>query len=168
MSAIIITVLTLVAFGFAFYPLFREERWAFATERAVNPHLENLLSAREATYGAIKDLESDHAQGKLSDADYQALRAKYESKALLILQELNLVELRASTHAQHKSPSRVCARCGEAYSAADKFCRRCGAQLGMPACENCGTAIQPEWKFCKQCGAPIGAQSGVSLGVCGD
>jgi len=156
MSAIIITVLTLIAFGFAFYPLFREERWANATERAVNPHVENLLLAREATYSAIKDLESDHAQGKLSEADYQDVRAKYENKALLILQELNLVELRASTQVQHKVSSPTCARCGEAYSPADKFCRRCGAPLGAPACVNCGTAIQPEWKFCKQCGAPLG------------
>ena len=157
MSAIFIAVLALVALGLALYPLFREERWAYATEPGINPHLENLLSAREATYSAIKDLESDHAQGKLSDADYQAVRAKYENRALLILQELNLVELRASTQVQHKVSSPACARCGEAYSPADKFCRRCGAPLGAPACANCGMAIQPEWKFCKQCGAPIGA-----------
>jgi len=38
---------------------------------------------------AIKDLENDHAMGKLSDADYRTLRAKYETKAVAILQELD-------------------------------------------------------------------------------
>lgn len=156
MSAIIITVLTMSALGFAFYPLFREEQRAFAMERAVNPRIENLLSAREATYGAIKDLESDHAQGKLSDADYQALRAKHENKALTILQELDICEINAAAGAKHSSTSRVCTQCGESCSEGNKFCRRCGTSLGAPGCANCGGAIQLEWKFCKQCGAPLG------------
>ncbi len=156
MSAIIIALLAMFALGFALYPLFREQGWSHATGEAIDPNFEYLLSEREAIYSAIKDLESDHAQGKLSDADYESTRAKYENKALLILQELNLHELRALAHTKQTTASHTCAQCGEPFYERDKFCRRCGAPLGMPACANCGTAIQPEWKFCKQCGAPLG------------
>ncbi len=174
MSAILIALLAMLALGFALYPLFRQERLVYAVERTADARLEDLLSAREATYGAIKDLELDRAQGKLSDADYQATRAKYENKALLILQELNLHELRAAhahltPHPLAPSPSpdglhqergkggEVCAHCGEPFGADDKFCRRCGAALDTSGCPNCGAAVQVEWKFCKECGAPVGA-----------
>ncbi len=156
MSAILIALLAMLALGLALYPLFREERWAYLTGETIDPNLEYLLSAREATYGAIKDLEADHAQGKLSDADYQSTRAKYENKALLILQQLNLQDLRAAS-AKHAHTSHACTQCGLSYRAGDKFCARCGSPLGVPACANCGAAIQAEWKFCKKCGAPIAA-----------
>jgi RNA polymerase subunit RPABC4/transcription elongation factor Spt4 len=179
MSAIFIALLAMLALGFALYPLFREERLAYAVEGLAAARLEDLLSAREATYGAIKDLEFDRAQGKLSDADYQTTRAKYENKAMLILQELNLQELRAaharltpvpldppspSPDAVHRERGKgrgeggeACANCGEPSSPDDKFCRRCGALVGAAGCLNCGAMLQAEWKFCKLCGTAIGA-----------
>lgn len=158
MSAILIALLAMLALGFALYPLFREERWSLPTGEAIDPNLEYLLSAREATYSAIKDLESDHAQGKLSDADYQSTRAKYENKALTILQQLNLLQLRAANAKAQRAPMpSACAQCGEPIKAGARFCGRCGAPLGVPACVNCGAAIQAEWEFCSKCGAPIAA-----------
>ncbi len=156
MSAILIALVAMLALGCALYPLFREERWSQTTGEAIDPNLEYLLSAREVTYSAIKDLESDHAQGKLSDADYQSTRAKYENKALTILQQLNLLQLRAASAKAQRAPiPSACAQCGEPIKAGAKFCGRCGAPLGAPVCVNCGAAIQAEWKFCNECGAPI-------------
>ncbi len=157
MSAILIAVLAIIAFGFAFHPLFREEQFEYAIEGRLDPTHENLLSAREATYSAIKDLESDHAQGKLSDADYQTLRVKYETKAMAILQRLDEIETRAAATAkQTPAASGACVQCGEPYNARDKFCRRCGASLD-PACTFCGAPIKANAKFCAGCGAPIAA-----------
>lgn len=155
MSAIIIAVLALIALGIALHPLFREQAWAAAPTRVLDPRLESLLSAREASYGAIKDLEVDHAQGKLSDADYQTLRAKYETKALMILQQLNLIETNAAIRA--KRAERDCGQCGQPFHAGDKFCARCGASLGDPACASCGEPTKAEWKFCQRCGVPVSA-----------
>ncbi len=153
MSAIIIAVLALIALGIALHPLFREQVWATVSTRALDPRLESLLSAREASYSAIKDLEGDYAQGKLSDADYQTLRAKYETKALAILQQLNLIETNAAIRA--KRAERDCAQCGLPFHEGDKFCARCGVSLGAPACASCGQPIMAEWKFCQRCGAPV-------------
>ncbi len=153
MSAIIIASLALIAVGIALHPLFRDEAWALAPAHTLDPRLESLLSAREATYSAIKDLEGDHTQGKLSDSDYQNLRVKYETKALAILQQLNLIEANAAIRAQRAE--RACAQCGQSFREEDKFCSRCGASLGAPACASCGEPIKGEWKFCQRCGAPV-------------
>lgn len=157
MSAIIIAVIALIAFGLALHPLFRQEPFAFVTADGLDPNLENLLSAREATYSAIKDLESDHAQGKLSDVDYQTLRGKYEAKALAILQQLDQLEMSTAAHAKPiDAANATCTQCGEPIGVHDKFCRRCGRVLA-PACVFCGAAVKEGAKFCARCGAPIGA-----------
>jgi rRNA maturation endonuclease Nob1 len=153
MSAIIIAVLALIALGVVLHPLFHEQAWVVASPRALDPRLESLLSAREASYSAIKDLEGDHAQGKLSDTDYRTLRAKYETKALAILQQLNLIETNAAIRAQRAE--RECPRCAQPFKEGDKFCARCGASIGATACASCGEAIRAEWKFCRRCGAPV-------------
>jgi len=154
MSALIIAVIALIAFGLALYPLFRQEPWAFALGARLDSNLENLLSAREATYSAIKDLESDHAQGKLSDVDYQTLRAKYEAKAISILQELDLLETGLAKTPSVTATNGQCAQCGEAFAARDKFCRRCGARLAA-LCPSCGEPSKVGTKFCARCGTPV-------------
>lgn len=157
MSAIIIAVIALIAFGLALHPLFRQEPFAFVAAGELDPNLENLLSTREATYSAIKDLESDHAQGKLSDADYQTLRGKYEAKALAILQQLDQLEASLAANTQPVIITNgTCTQCGESYGAHDKFCRRCGVSLAT-ACISCGASVKEGAKFCARCGTPVGA-----------
>lgn len=75
MSAILITVLAMAAIAVAAYPLFKPALRAVG-QGDVDWRVEHLLSQREATYSAIKELEFDRAQGKLGEADYAALRAK--------------------------------------------------------------------------------------------
>ena len=70
MSAILIAILAVAAISIALYPIFEVDRRRPRAAVTIDPNLENLLSAREATYSAIKDLETDHAMGKLSDTDY--------------------------------------------------------------------------------------------------
>lgn len=157
MSAILIAVIAFIAFGLALYPMFREEPFAFVAANDLDQNLENLLSAREATYSAIKDLESDHAQGKLSDVDYQTLRGKYEAKAINVLQQLDQLEtsVRAQSH-HHVEANDKCAQCGEPFDARDKFCRRCGASLAQ-VCRSCGVSVKEDAQFCARCGAPLAA-----------
>lgn len=157
MSAIIIAVIALIAFGLAFRPLFQQETFAMVSADEVDSNLEDLLSAREATYSAIKDLESDHAQGKLSDVDYQNLRSKYETKAIAILQQLDLAETSVGVKPQPVTASdSKCPHCGEPFDAKDKFCRRCGASIA-PTCASCGETVKVGARFCGRCGAPTHA-----------
>src|SRR5512143_964810 len=111
MSAILIAILAVAAISAALYPLFELERRAGRAGVTIDPNLENLLSAREATYSAIKDLETDHTMGKLSDTDYATLRAKYEGKALSILQKLDAVQPKVEP-ALDASGAGTCRQCG--------------------------------------------------------
>lgn len=57
---------------------------------------------------ALKEIEFDQATGKLSDEDYDALRARYERVAIANLSG--------------------CQRCGHVLAEADHFCGACGAR----------------------------------------
>jgi hypothetical protein len=176
MSAILIAILAVAAISLALYPLFELERRPRRAGVTINPNLENLLSAREATYSAIKDLETDHSMGKLSDTDYATLRAKYEGKALTILQQLDAVQpnilqtpqagARAGTPLvppHHPTgpewgprEGQVCAQCGTPIDTGAKFCRGCGASLAA-TCASCGAPVAAGSKFCRRCGSPVAA-----------
>ncbi|MBI4674541.1 MAG: zinc-ribbon domain-containing protein [Chloroflexi bacterium] len=153
MSAILIAGLAVVAIAFALYPLFKNESHP---RHATGPDAahENLLSQREATYNAIKDLEFDHAQGKISDADYATLREKYETKALNILAQLETLGkpiVKEDSRPLHL-PNNGCPRCGEPVASHDKFCANCGNAL-TTRCSACGSALDASDKFCPHCGA---------------
>ncbi len=156
MSAILIVVLAIFAISISLYPLFELERRPAPAIATIDPTLENLLSAREATYSAIKDLEADHAMGKLSDEDYGNMRAKYEAKALTILQKLDAAQVNVQP-AQHAAvPDGACPQCGASVAAEAKFCRRCGASVAA-VCAACGAPVTAEAKFCRRCGSPVAA-----------
>ncbi len=155
MSAILIAILAIAAIGLAARPLFQLEQAPVRAAATTDPNVENLLSAREATYAAIKDLETDYAMGKLSDADYENLRAKYEGKALAILQQLDAAQVASRERAVQRAASNgVCAQCGTPITAGAKFCRVCGARL-VSECATCGAPVAADARFCRQCGAPV-------------
>lgn len=154
MSAILIAILAIAAISIAMHPLFEMNRRSARTA-TIDRNLEDLLSAREATYSAIKDLEADHAMGKLSDADYQNLRVKYEGKALAILQKLDAIQPPAPAKPAAGGPG-ACPQCGTTNAAGSKFCRHCGTSLGA-TCSACGASVTANAKFCRRCGSPIGA-----------
>ena len=53
--------------------------------------LDQLLVQKESTYSAIKELEFDHAMGNLSEQDYRELAARYEERAVALLQNIDEV-----------------------------------------------------------------------------
>jgi len=82
---------------------------------------------------AIKDLEFDHAMGKISDADFADLSAGLRARALTLMQELEVPvpESKASDAkwevVAHETGS--CAACNTPNDHDAKFCKQCGAKL---------------------------------------
>ena len=146
MVTIIIALVIIASVAAVAYPFFMQspaDDAAFTF--AGDPAWENMVVQRDAAYSAIKDLELDNTMGKLSDADYKSLRAKYESKAVTILQELD---------GYHASKG--------AHAAGDDSIERQVQQMRGDAakrarCPKCGTRAQLRDRFCAKCGAAIKA-----------
>jgi hypothetical protein len=97
------------------------------------PSAETELDARKTTaLSAIVDLENERLVGKLSDEDFDVLRAQYEREALQALTELDALRARsdepddASLEAEIAEMRRrlACPRCGS-LRAPDGTCAQC-------------------------------------------
>ncbi len=166
-GTILIAVIVLMVVVIVAYPFFRP---VHTTPPRSEPVLEELLSQRDAVYTAIKDLENEHATGKLSDADYRSLRVKYEARAVALLQELDRVVMtlpRADTEdaiereiarwrrASASEGALQCPQCGATHTAADAFCARCGSALRSVRCPACGKTAAAQDRFCSRCGKEL-------------
>lgn len=172
MITIFIALLIILVVAFVAYPLFQPARArALELDGASDMVLEGLVAQRDAMYAAIKDLENDHVLGKLSDGDYRSLRAKYEAKAVAVLQELDKVvgakpgARSARDDAIEREIARLrraktndalkCPQCGAPHTADDVFCAKCGASLRGARCPACGTRATLGDKFCRKCGQAL-------------
>src|SRR3989454_9498995 len=118
------------------------------------------LSPRAVALRALKEIEFDRATGKLSDADYDALKQKYTAEALVALRaergtltpgaSPGIPEPRAVTRgrcplhgARPESDAEFCSDCGRRIGSAPGYCVRCGASLEIAAqyCHTCGTRV---------------------------
>ncbi len=147
-----VILIALIVFGAVFvvgYPLANAGRYEYAENGLEgNETLAHLASARNSTFDAIRDLEFDHATGKLSDEDYRQMRARYDVRAADILQKMDaLAGLKQagsngtrtrpagssalkSGAAQKQTAARdVCPRCKRHLHPGDRFCPTCGARL---------------------------------------
>ena len=140
MITILIALIIVGAAAIVAYPLFRkssELNVAFAGSS--DPVLEGLISQRDAMYSAIKDLENDHAMGKLSDADFQDMSGRLRTRAARLIRQLEAgggyreqIErdlARRLAESAAPSPRGVCAACGTRNDSDASFCKTCGVRL---------------------------------------
>jgi hypothetical protein len=85
-------------------------------------------------YAALRESEFDWRMGKLSDADYEALREQYRRQALAAIAAIEEARGRAKRDrkaATVRPPRRIafCPSCGERVPARANFCSRCGRSL---------------------------------------
>ena len=132
---------------------------------------------------ALKEIEFDRETGKLSDSDYEFLKAKYTAAALEALrlesaeregieasddvETIIAAKVRALRSASApassdlpvpSSGSRSCSNCGPRPEPDAVFCSNCGRPLsGRSVCDRCGAALQPESRFCEGCGRQVAA-----------
>ncbi|HET9466739.1 MAG TPA: zinc ribbon domain-containing protein [Gemmatimonadales bacterium] len=147
------------------------------------------LDAEETPKGialtALKEIEFDRETGKLSQQDYEFLKAKYTATALEALRSeqgavSNDVEaliaarvrsLRSastttpldpsndlSAHTSARDATVACATCGPRPEPDAVYCSSCGRRLvaGGP-CARCGAPLLPGSRFCEGCGRPVAA-----------
>jgi hypothetical protein len=109
-----------------------------------------LLLTREQVLTQLRDLDFDHATGKLNEDDYAAQRAQLMAQGVAVLKELDsqaappvgqvpdeiepLDEIERAI-ARRRAPRPVapavlhCPNCAAVVSAGDRFCPKCGEPL---------------------------------------
>ncbi len=107
------TLLALSALSFVLYPLFMS-----GPPVATRPleRSEELEPARDPALDALREIEFDRETGKLSDADYQALKETYTQRAVT---------------AMRSGGSAVCAICGPRPERDALYCSNCGVALAV-------------------------------------
>ena len=136
MTVLFAVVLTVLAFTFIVYPLFKRRPGLMDTSDAGK--LQELFSKRDTTYSMIKELEFDLQSGTLNEDDYRELEEKYKGEAVSVLKDIdNLdkgndvdVEIEKQVLELRRSKGRFCPQCGVKVQESDRFCSRCGASLG--------------------------------------
>lgn len=104
------TALALAALVFVLYPLFREPLGV--TARPARRHGGGVTTAVDA----LREIEFDHATGKLSERDYATLKATYTQRAVEAMRN-------------EGAATPVCTRCGPRPEPDAIFCSECGAAL---------------------------------------
>ena len=119
------------------------------------------MSPQAVALRALKEIEFDRATGKLSDTDYEQLKAKYTAEALAAMrgeQGARSSTLPAPTAPRSVLRAPTCPTHGTRPEDA-QFCSECGRRLGTAQgyCARCGTGLETEARYCNGCGARVAA-----------
>ena len=166
MAALVIgTLLALGALAFVLYPVF------FGTNAPPTPA--TALARRGSIEGdessavaALRELEFDRATGKLSDADYADLKARYTKSAIAAMRRETDAdqptarptdaEVEAAVRA-HRERLAGCPACGPRPESDAVYCSNCGRYLN-DRCATCGApVVAPEARYCNSCGNRLAA-----------
>ncbi len=109
MTALLVgTLLAVASLCYVLYPLYR-------ADGAVTPARPRDVEKRGSqAVDALRELEFDRETGKISDSDYEPLKARYTEQALAVMRA---------------GDAPVCERCGPRSESGAEFCSNCGAAL---------------------------------------
>ena len=153
------TLLAVGALAYVLYPLF----FGMPTVRVVR------AAAREAEGDspivALREIEFDRATGKLSDADYAALKTRYTREALAVMRQTESGgqaaepsddEIEAAVRA-YRERHASCPTCGPRPESDALFCSTCGRYL-RDRCADCGAPVDAlDARYCVSCGKSLAA-----------
>lgn len=109
---------------------------------------------------ALREIEFDRATGKLSDADYDELKARYTARALEAIRSSSAGRTDDAAEAAvlaYRARMKRCVRCGPRPEPEATYCSSCGGYL-PGACAQCGAQVtEPGAVYCTGCGHTLAA-----------
>ena len=96
---------------------------------------------KQAVLKAIREIELDYQMRKIAEPDYRDLLQRYRTRAMRLIRELDagddyraLIEDELKTRLAVPAPAPgACSACGAPNDADARFCKKCGARLGIGA-----------------------------------
>ncbi|HYR32475.1 MAG TPA: zinc ribbon domain-containing protein [Gemmatimonadales bacterium] len=151
--------------------------WAASLEAAAAADGEDYfedVSPTAVALRALKEIEFDRATGKLSDADYESLKAQYTAEAIAVMREaMGKAAVGTGEGGRGKggpgrtpaiphSPFPVSVACpvhGPGKEPGAEFCSACGRRLqeANGFCSRCGVSLERDAQFCHRCGTRVAA-----------
>ena len=146
------TVLAVGALAFVLQPLFFPSSGA-SRRRKRAPLAED--DRQGMAVAALREIEFDRATGKLSDADYDDLKARYTERALVAMRQASPAAgddpVEAAVRAL-RATLPACGDCGVRPEPDAIYCSTCGKFL-PGRCESCNASVdEPGARFCSRCG----------------
>lgn len=129
-------------------------------------------SPKNQALAALREIEFDRETGKLSEADFAELHARYQSRAVEALRAEEsgrgertatadveaLVAAKVQAMRSGTGGPRICPTCGPRPETNAIFCSSCGGRLPTgAACMGCGSPLAPGVRFCEVCGHAVAA-----------
>ncbi|MEW6319938.1 MAG: zinc ribbon domain-containing protein [Acidobacteriota bacterium] len=107
---------------------------------------------------AIKELEFDHAMGKIADADFQDVRDRLRARAIGLIQQLDagggyrtVIDRELEVRLGRKPARPADAGTGGGTAAIDTD----PAPAAAGVCASCGVGNDADARFCKNCGSKL-------------
>lgn len=151
------TVLAVIALAFVLHPIFFPPV-PRAASLAIAPAT---TKPGDTAVAALREIEFDRATGKLSDADYAQLKARYTREALTAMRRADAApaaadEIEAAVLAwRARHPE--CPEHGARPEPDAVYCSDCGRFL-PGACTHCGAPVDESGsRFCSSCGHQLAA-----------
>jgi len=148
---------------------------------AQNRDVDALVEDKRRVLRALKDLENEHAIGKIDDADYETIAAQYRQEAKALMREMDHNAAPALAEAERIAREYL-AKQGlgaqaSAGSAVKSDVRGSRATVGADpgddrekaserlrvVCPACAASNEPDAAFCKKCGTAVRAAGATTV-----
>jgi hypothetical protein len=133
-------------------PILRPAGMAAPAAGEAEPEEDPRERRKELALAALKEIEFDRATGKLSDADYEKMLARYTREAVEALREAEAVPGGGNGHGP--APAVVVPVGAVADDPVERLIAEARqASQGRKFCTSCGAALEGSGRFCVECGA---------------
>lgn len=166
LALVVGTLLAVGALAYVLYPLLVGP---VPMRRASPASAPTARSAEQEAIVALREIEFDRVTGKLSNADYEELKARYTARALQAMRvgAASLEPAAGSTVSADEAIEAAvrayrermlsCATCGPRPEPDALYCSNCGRYLAG-VCESCGASVTESGAaFCARCGTTLAA-----------